>query len=130
MSSFYESTAWKVSKYGVVSGPYFPVFDLKKLCIWTLFTQWRARIKGGGGIFFNLFLTVLMVDLFTLAQMDEVFFDAVQKFQSPWKYIVIVNEVWKVFNFFSYFAKQTRFNGSCSMNGITSSSRLIKRLIP
>ena len=38
-------TAWKVSKYGVFSGPYFPVFRLntekygtgKKLCIWTLF---------------------------------------------------------------------------------------------
>ena len=49
-------TAWKVSKYGVFSGPYFPVFglesvflysfrtqentDQKKLRIWTLFTQW------------------------------------------------------------------------------------------
>ena len=53
-------TAWKVSKYSVFSGPYFPhsdwirrdtpylsVFspnagntDQKKLCIWTLFTQW------------------------------------------------------------------------------------------
>ena len=39
-------TAWKVSIYGVFSGPYFPVFGLnteiywKKPCIWTLFTQW------------------------------------------------------------------------------------------
>ena len=40
------STAWKVSKYGVFSGPYFPVFSpnvekyrSEKLCIWTLFTQ-------------------------------------------------------------------------------------------
>ena len=36
-------TAWKVSKYGVFSGPYFPAFglntDQKKLCIWTHFTQ-------------------------------------------------------------------------------------------
>ena len=36
-------TAWKVSKYGVFSGPYFPAFglntDQKKLRIWTLFTQ-------------------------------------------------------------------------------------------
>ena len=43
-------TAWKVSWYGVISGPYFPVFglnsirtqentDQKKLRIWTLFTQ-------------------------------------------------------------------------------------------
>ena len=53
-------TAWKVSKYGVFSGPYFPVFRLnskiygenhciqseyrkihtrKKICIWTLFKQ-------------------------------------------------------------------------------------------
>ena len=40
-------TAWKLPKYGVFSGPYFPVFglntgntDQKKLRIWTLFTQW------------------------------------------------------------------------------------------
>ena len=36
-------TAWKVSKYVVFSGPYFPAFglntDQKKLRIWTLFTQ-------------------------------------------------------------------------------------------
>ena len=35
-------TAWKVSKYGVFSGLYFPAFGLtmeKKLRIWTLFTQ-------------------------------------------------------------------------------------------
>ena len=25
---FVKSTAWKVSKYGVISGPYFPVFRL------------------------------------------------------------------------------------------------------
>ena len=39
-----DSTVWKVCKYGVFSGPYFPVFglkkkDQKKLRIWTLFTQ-------------------------------------------------------------------------------------------
>ena len=42
-------TAWKVSKYGVISGPYFSVLyadwiqenaDQKLLRIWTLFTQW------------------------------------------------------------------------------------------
>ena len=55
-------TVWKVSRYGVFSGPYFPVFeknteiyllrkspysvriqenkDQKKLRIWILFTQW------------------------------------------------------------------------------------------
>ena len=42
-------TAWKVSKYGVISGPYFPVFGLntdhKQLCIWTLFTQWDILCK-------------------------------------------------------------------------------------
>ena len=36
-------TAPKGSKYGVISGPYFPVFglnmDQKQLRIWTLFTQ-------------------------------------------------------------------------------------------
>ena len=54
-------TAWKVSKYGVFSGPYFPVLDLnteiyskymkntdqKKLVIWTLFTQWFAQTTMG-----------------------------------------------------------------------------------
>ena len=45
-----SNTAWKVSKDGVFSGPYFPAFglnteiygvntDQKKLRIWTLFTQ-------------------------------------------------------------------------------------------
>ena len=40
-------TPWKVSKYGGISGPYFPLFrlnteitDQKKLRIWTRFTQW------------------------------------------------------------------------------------------
>ena len=57
-------TPWKVSKYGVFSGPYFPAFglnnteryrispysvrmrentDLKKLRIWTLFMQWMVH---------------------------------------------------------------------------------------
>ena len=36
------STARKVSKYGVFSSPYFPVFRLKKLRISTLFTQWSV----------------------------------------------------------------------------------------
>ena len=64
------TTAWKVSKFGVFSGPYFPVFglntkinsinirkspysvwkqentDQKKICIWTLLTQCTpAKIK-------------------------------------------------------------------------------------
>ena len=59
INSFWENsyTAWKVSKYGVISGPYFLVFGLNtetfgvNLCIqskyrgkygpeiWTLFTQ-------------------------------------------------------------------------------------------
>ena len=43
-------TMWKVSKYRVFSGPYFPAFGLntgkcrpEKLRIWTLFTQWVAK---------------------------------------------------------------------------------------
>ena len=59
------STAWKVSKYDVFSGPYFPVFglyteiyrksqysvriqenaDQKKLSVWTLFTQCRHTVE-------------------------------------------------------------------------------------
>ena len=67
--SEFSATAWKVSKYGVFSGPYFPAFDLnteiysvnlriqsecgkiwtrKKLRIWTLFTQcalaWKLKL--------------------------------------------------------------------------------------
>ena len=50
-------TAWEVSKYGVFSGPYFPVFSPntgkygpEKTCIWTLFTQcmcnlWELKLK-------------------------------------------------------------------------------------
>ena len=44
---FEDHTVWKVSKYGVFSGPYFPPYsvqmqentDQKKLRIWALFTQ-------------------------------------------------------------------------------------------
>ena len=59
------STAWRVSKYEVLSGPYFPVFglnkeiyrkskysvrileniDQKKLSIWTLFTLCRYTVE-------------------------------------------------------------------------------------
>ena len=42
------NTAWKVSKYGVFSGPYFPTFGLnteqKRLRVWTLFTQWKQQL--------------------------------------------------------------------------------------
>ena len=38
-------TAWKVSKYGVISGPYFPYSDQKKFRIWTLSTQWVLGCK-------------------------------------------------------------------------------------
>ena len=60
-----KDTAWNVSIYGVVSGPYFPLFrlnteiyflysvriqenkDQKLLCIWTLFKQWEVyELKG------------------------------------------------------------------------------------
>ena len=44
------TTAWKVSKYGVFSGPYFPAFGLntgknrpKKTRIWTLFSDRRKH---------------------------------------------------------------------------------------
>ena len=59
-----KCTAWKVSKYRLFSGPYFPVFglnteiygviqentDQKIVCIWTLFTQWchQKFFKRGG----------------------------------------------------------------------------------
>ena len=38
------NTAWKVSKYVVISGPYFPVFGLNTeiVRIWTIFTRWWA----------------------------------------------------------------------------------------
>ena len=39
----FNITAWKVSKYGIICGPYLPAFglnaDQKWLGIWTLFTQ-------------------------------------------------------------------------------------------
>ena len=61
INSFWSVTAWKVSKYGVFSVPYFPAFELntgispysvrmrentdqKKLRIWTPFTQWVSLI--------------------------------------------------------------------------------------
>ena len=47
MKPLYNSTAWKVSKYRVFSGLYFPAFsqntDQKKFCFWTLFSQCNAK---------------------------------------------------------------------------------------
>ena len=43
-------TTWKVSKYGAISGLYFPAFglntDQKSLYIWTLFTQRQKRFQS------------------------------------------------------------------------------------
>ena len=59
------NTAWKVSKYGVFSGPYFHACgqnterysvspysirmrentDQKKLRVWTIFTQWKSGMR-------------------------------------------------------------------------------------
>ena len=43
-------TTWKVSKYGAISGLYFPAFglntDQKSLYIWTLFTQGQKRFQS------------------------------------------------------------------------------------
>ena len=65
-------TAWKVSKYGVISGPYFSVFRLntentaqKKIRIRTLFTQcwkqlWRYSLKHHVTIHLNLKIPILL----------------------------------------------------------------------
>ena len=47
-----QSTAWKVSKYGVISGPYFPVFGMNRerynaelfLVHIFLYAEWTLRI--------------------------------------------------------------------------------------
>ena len=36
-----RNTAWKVSKYGVISGPYFPVFGLNTEIYGVKFTPWN-----------------------------------------------------------------------------------------
>ena len=50
-----SSIVWKVPKYGVFSGPYFPVFrhtagsgntDQKKLRIWTMFMQYYLSLAS------------------------------------------------------------------------------------
>ena len=62
-------TSWKVSKYGVFPGPYFPTFssispysirmwentDQKKLRIWTLFTQCMFRFTESKRVIQSLF---------------------------------------------------------------------------
>ena len=48
------STARKVSKYGVFSGPYFSVFGTEKtIRIWTLFTQCRALSNNSDKSYFS-----------------------------------------------------------------------------
>ena len=36
-----QGTAWKLSKYGAFSGPYFPLFGMNTKTTNTLFTQWE-----------------------------------------------------------------------------------------
>ena len=54
-SCYHVSTAWKVSKYGVISGPYFPVFSpnrtevtpyLDTFHLVDVFCKERARLKA------------------------------------------------------------------------------------
>ena len=54
-------SAWKVFKYGVFSGPYFPVEkpDKKKLCIWTLISQCDFKNFKTLSDFSTLFFTWL-----------------------------------------------------------------------
>ena len=79
-------TAWKVFKYGVFSGPYFPVFglnteinsvkspysvrvqeyrDQKKLCIWTLFTQCLKTVLKRPSEFFTQTYSQISIHLFS-----------------------------------------------------------------
>ena len=54
---YQRGTAWKVSKYGVISGPYFPVFGLNteiyeaNLCIQSEYRKIRTRNNNGFGHF-------------------------------------------------------------------------------
>ena len=68
-SDLQNAIAWKVSKYRVFSGPYFPVFVLripseyrkirtKKLRIWRLFTQWLSCLSGNWKE--NIFILLLL----------------------------------------------------------------------
>ena len=53
----YPLIAWKVSKYGVISGPYFPVFGLNteiyfvNLCIQSKYRKVRTRKNSAFGHF-------------------------------------------------------------------------------
>ena len=69
----YSVTAWKVSKYGVISGPYCPVFglnteiyevqentDQKQLRIWNLHAvcvEESSRVKIKNNVAFTCFYT-------------------------------------------------------------------------
>ena len=70
-TSGYFCTAWKVSRYGVFSGPYFPAFELnterlrentdqKKLRISTLFTQCWLLLVTSCCFWFLVLVTALI----------------------------------------------------------------------
>ena len=46
-------TTWKVSKYGVFSGPYFPTFS--QFRIHTVFSQFRLHTQSGNCFKFSLY---------------------------------------------------------------------------
>ena len=73
LSTVDDAAVWKVSKYGVFSDPYFPVFGLntgkygpEKLRIWTVFTQnavergtlkWNRSVLLNDAVFKSCFLS-------------------------------------------------------------------------
>ena len=75
---FYPVTAWKVSKDGVFSGLYFPVFGLntgkygaKKHRIWTLFTQWVFCIPMGFIWYYLLIYTLSRWKFLRVLHIDQ-----------------------------------------------------------
>ena len=59
-------TAWKVPKYGVISGPYFPVFRLKteRYAYLSVFSPNKGKYRPEITLYLDTFYTVIATELF------------------------------------------------------------------
>ena len=110
-------TAWKLSKYGVSSGPYFLAFELspysvrmrentdqKKLRIWTIFTQcWTITLFGA-----------------------ELILQSCQRFEEKWKlFLIKCSEILRCHTFL--FSLSANFTFFLKCDSLQKKSRKLKR---
>ena len=104
----FSTTAWKMSKYGVISGPYFPVFRLNtEICFVNLRIQSEYRkIRTRNNSVFGHFSRCVLFNKLTIFCVS-IFIRCLENFVEPQKLFLLTFQLWKssllhcfVFQFF------------------------------